>query len=327
MISVLKRIPPENMIKILDLKTEKEYILSPNDRLSCAIGNFDGVHIGHQKLLSVAAEKSGEMTKSAVFTFAVPTSHIKNGATLLLSPEDRYPIFRSLGIELLILADFEEISALSPESFAEDILFRCCQVRHAVCGFNFRYGKNAKGTAQSLKKSFESMGGNATVCPPYRFQGQTVSSSEIREALAVGNPERALAMMGRPYTLCAEVIHGKMLGRTLGFPTANQSFPKGRTVPKFGVYAVRVLVDGAVYYGVANVGVRPTVEKTVSSNCETFIFDYQGNLYGKSVTTEFYQFLRPEQHFSDVQALMSAVKLDIQRAALYFQAEKEIQPL
>ncbi|MBE6664803.1 MAG: riboflavin biosynthesis protein RibF [Ruminococcaceae bacterium] len=315
------------MIKILDLQTGKEYSLSPNDRLSCAIGNFDGVHAGHQKLISVAAEKDGEITKSSIFTFAVPTSHIKNGASLLTSPEERYPIFRSLGIELLILADFEEIAVLSPESFAEDILFRRCQVRRAVCGFNFRYGKHARGTSESLKKSFEALGGRTTICEPYRFRGQTISSSEIREALAVGNPERALAMMRRPYSLTAEVIHGKKLGRTLGFPTANQRFPKGRTVPKFGVYAVRIRIDGNVYCGVANVGVRPTVENTVSANCETFIFDYHGDLYGKTITTEFYGFLRPERHFSDVQALKSAVELDMQSAALYFQAEKENHPL
>ena len=311
------------MIKILDLQNGKEYSLAPNDRLSCAIGNFDGVHAGHQKLIAAAAEKSGEITKSAVFTFAVPTSHIKNGASLLMSPEERYPIFRSFGIELLILADFEEIAILSPESFAEDILFRRCQVRRAVCGFNFRYGKNARGNAESLKKSFEALGGSTTICEPYRFRGQTVSSSEIREALAVGNPERARAMMQRPYSLTAEVVHGKKLGRTLGFPTANQRFPKGRTVPKFGVYAVRTHIDGNIYFGVANVGVRPTVENTVSANCETYIFDYQGDLYGKTVTTEFYGFLRPELHFSGVQALKSAVELDIQSAALYFQAEKE----
>ncbi|MBR7161610.1 MAG: bifunctional riboflavin kinase/FAD synthetase, partial [Clostridia bacterium] len=232
------------MIKILDLRTEKEYTLSPNDRLSCAIGNFDGVHEGHQRLLSVAAEKSGEITKSAVFTFSVPASHIKNGASLLMPPEERYPVFQRLGIELLILADFSEISALSPTDFAEEILYRRCQVRRAVCGFNFRYGKDARGNAESLKKSFEALGAKTTVFPPYRFLGQTVSSSEIREALAVGNPERARLMMGRPYSLTAEVVHGKQLGRTLGFPTANQRFPKGRLVPKFGVYAVRVCIDG-----------------------------------------------------------------------------------
>ena len=311
------------MIKILDLKTEKEYFLSPDDRLSCAIGNFDGVHEGHQRLLSFAAEKSGEITKSAVFTFSVPTSHIKNGASLLMSPEQRYPIFRDLGIELLILADFNEISAFSPTDFAEDILYRRCQVRQVVCGFNFRYGRNARGTAESLKKSFETLGGTTNIIPPYRFRGQTVSSSEIREALSVGNPERARLMLGHPYSLTAEVVRGKMLGRTLGFPTANQRFPQGRLVPKFGVYAVRMCIDGKIHFGVANVGVRPTVENTVSANCETYVFDYHGDLYGKTVTTEFYEFLRPERHFSDVNALKSAVKLDIQRAILYFQAEKE----
>lgn len=315
------------MIKILDLKTEKEYSLSSDDRLSCAIGNFDGVHEGHQRLISFAAEKTEEITKSAVFTFAVPTSHLKNGASLLMSPEQRYPIFRKLGIELLILADFDEISSLSPTEFAEEILYRRCQVRRAVCGFNFRYGNNARGTAESLKKSFEAMGGITNIFPPYRFRGQTVSSSEIREALAVGNPERARLMMGRPYSLTAEVVHGKMLGRTLGFPTANQRFPAGRLVPKFGVYAVRICIDGNVYAGVANVGVRPTVENTVSANCETFVFDYHGDLYGKTVTTEFFEFLRPERHFSDVNALKSAVNLDIQSAILYFQAEKEQNPL
>ena len=315
------------MIKILDLKTEKEYILSPDDRLSCAIGNFDGVHEGHQRLLSLAAEKEGEITKSAVFTFAVPTSHIKNGASLLMSPEQRYPIFRQLGIDLLILADFNQISVLSPTSFAEEILFRRCQVRRAVCGFNFRYGKNARGNAETLKKSFEALGGATNVFPPYRFLGQTVSSSEIREALAVGNPERARMLLGRPYSLTAEVVHGKRLGRTLGFPTANQRFPKGRLVPKFGVYAVRIHIDGTTYRGVANVGVRPTVENTVSANCETFVFDYHGDLYGKTLTTEFYGFLRPERHFSDVNALKAAVELDIQSAILYFQAEKEASPI
>ena len=123
------------------------------------------------------------------------------------------------------------------------------------------------------------------------------------------------------------MVHGKRLGRTLGFPTANQRFPKGRLVPKFGVYAVRIHIDGKTYRGVANVGVRPTVENTVSANCETFVFDYHGDLYGKTVTTEFYGFLRPERHFSDVNALKAAVELDIQSAILYFQAEKEASPI
>lgn len=311
------------MIKIFDLQTEKEYVLSPEDKLSCAIGNFDGVHAGHRKLLSLASEKTGDITKSAVFTFSVPTSRLKNGISLLTSPEERYPLFRDLGIDLLILADFQDISSLSPGRFAEEILFRRCQVRHILCGFNFRYGKSAAGNAQSLKNIFSDLGGTVEIVPPYRLDGHTVSSSEIREALSVGNVKRAWRMLTRPYSVTAEVIHGKKLGRTLGFPTANQRFPAERLVPKFGVYAVRVRADGKIYAGVANVGVRPTVENTVSANCEVYILDFEGDLYGKTVTTEFCEFLRPERHFSDIEALATAVHTDIFRAKQYFQSKKD----
>ena len=312
------------MIKIFDLQTQKEYKLSDEDKLSCAIGNFDGVHAGHRKLLSLAAEKKGGITKSAVFTFSVPTSRIKSGISLLTSPEERYPLFREIGIELLILADFEDIAALSHEQFARDILFDQCHVRRALCGFNFRYGRGALGNAESLKNTFAALGGTVDVLPPCRLDGHTVSSSEIREALSVGNPKRALQMLTRPYSVTSEVVRGKQLGRTLGFPTANQRFPADRLVPKFGVYAVRVQTDTGTYFGVANVGVRPTVEHTVSANCETYLFDFDGDLYGKTVKTEFLEFLRPERHFRSVDALTSAVCNDIHIAKQYFLSEKDL---
>lgn len=315
------------MIKIFDLQAKKEYALTPQDKLSCAIGNFDGVHAGHRKLLSLAAEKGGEITKSAVFTFSVPTSRLKNGIALLNSPEERYVVFRELGIDLLILAEFEEIASLSPERFAEEILFSRCHVRRVLCGFNFRYGKSAAGNAQTLKRTFSDLGGSVEIVPPYRIDGNTVSSSEIREALSVGNVKRAWRMLTKPYSVTAEVIHGKKLGRTLGFPTANQRFPADRLVPKFGVYAVRVRVDGKIFFGVANVGVRPTVEHTAAANCEVYILDFAGDLYGKTVTTEFCEFLRPERHFSDVDALTGAVRNDIFCAKQYFQSKKDIPTL
>lgn len=315
------------MIKIFDLQAKKEYALTPQDKLSCAIGNFDGVHAGHRKLLSLAAEKGGEITKSAVFTFSVPTSRLKNGIALLNSPEERYVVFRELGIDLLILAEFEEIASLSPERFAEEILFSRCHVRRVLCGFNFRYGKSAAGNAQTLKRTFSELGGSVEIVPPYRIDGNTVSSSEIREALSVGNVKRAWRMLTKPYSVTAEVIHGKKLGRTLGFPTANQRFPADRLVPKFGVYAVRVRVDGNIFFGVANVGVRPTVEHTAAANCEVYILDFAGDLYGKTVTTEFCEFLRPERHFSDVDALAGAVRNDIFCAKQYFQSKKDIPTL
>lgn len=311
------------MIKIFDLKTQKEYFLSKQDKLSCAIGNFDGVHAGHQKLISLAAEKKGDITKSAVFTFTVPTSRLKNGIALLTSPEERYSLFHKLGIDLLILAEFEKISSFSHEDFAKDILFRQCNVRHAFCGFNFRYGKSALGNAQTLTNTFSELGGTVSIVPPYRLDGLTVSSSEIRAALSAGNTDLAQRMLTRPYAITSEIVHGKQLGRTLGFPTANQHFPTDRLVPRFGVYAVRVQTDEGTFFGVANVGVRPTVENTPTANCEVYLLDFNGNLYGKTVKTEFLQFLRPEHHFSDIQALVCAMQNDILSAKQYFHAQKD----
>ena len=312
-------------MKIIDLKTNEEYILRENDRVSCAIGNFDGVHLGHRELLTLAASKRNGMTKSAVWTFEEPSSHTMDGVSLLTKPSERYALFRELGIDLLFLADFGEVRSVEPECFVREILYQQCGVRHAICGFNFRYGKMASGNAETLRASFSELGCGVTIVPAFRLNGVVVSSSQIREALANGDVERAAEMLSRPYSLTAPIVHGKQLGRKLGFPTANQAFSKERAVPKFGVYAVRIRLDGAVYEGVANVGVRPTVEDTLCANCETYLFDFKGDLYEKTATTEFCKFIRPECRFPDLETLKNTVYQDIQTAKQYFKAEREHQ--
>lgn len=310
-------------MKIINLHTKTEYALSPGDRISCAIGNFDGVHLGHRALISLAARKQKNITHSAVWTFSEPSSRKLGGVCLLTSPSERYEIFRSLGIDLLFLTDFDEVRSLSPEDFVKEILFEKCKVRLAVCGFNFRYGKMAAGNALTLKNDMEALGAATCVVEPFCLDGAIVSSSAIREALCAGEPERAAKMLSRPYSIITPVIHGKKLGRTLGFPTANQHFPVGRVIPRFGVYAVRLHTDEGSFEGVANVGLRPTVEYTPTANCESFIFDFNGDLYGKTVKTEFCAFLRPEQRFSDIDSLSQAIRNDICNARDYFRSEKE----
>lgn len=310
-------------MKIIDLQNGGEYVLKEHDAVSCAIGNFDGVHLGHRQLLAVARKKGEGITKSAVWTFDEPSSRKVSGVSLLTAPCERFEIFRSLGIELLFLTNFDEIRSLAPDQFVKDILYRDCHVRRAICGFNFHYGKMAKGNAEMLKASMTNLGAQAEIVPPFCINGVTVSSSEIRAALSEGDPEKATKMLARPYSLTSEVVHGKELGRNLGFPTANQRFPENRALPRFGVYAVRVRIDDIIYGGVANIGVRPTVEHTKIANCETFILGWNGDLYGKTVTTEFCKFLRPEQHFEGIDALKEAVQRDISNAVQYFKAEKE----
>lgn len=308
-------------MKQIDLATGKEAILLPEDTVSCAIGNFDGVHLGHKALISLAASRQNT-TKSAVWTFAEPSSRFLNGRLGLLSTmEERLSLFRELGIDIVFIEEFERVRDMEADIFAEEVLYRRCHVRAAVCGFNFRYGKNAAGTAETLSEAFRALGASVTVIPPYQIGGVTVSSSEIRAALAAGDVETAAAMLGRPYSLTGEVIAGKKLGHLLGFPTANQRFPEARVVPRFGVYAVRAVIDGHAYPGVANVGVRPTVENTENVNCETHLLRFDGDLYGKTIRVEFCRFLRPEKKFESPEALREAVMHNIEETAEYFRIE------
>ncbi len=310
-------------MKIIDLKTGNHITLSENDTVSCALGNFDGVHLGHRELLRIAAEKKN-VTKSAVWTFSEPSSRTTSGISLLTDPDERLAIFRELGIDIVFLTDFESVRGLDRETFAKEILYNTCHVRHAVCGFNFHYGMKASGNAETLQETFSSFGADVTVVPAFTLDGKTVSSSEIRASLSAGDAENAAMMLSRPYSVTSEVLHGKKLGRTLGFPTANQMFPALRAVPRFGVYAVRMTVDGALYHGVANVGLRPTVENSTAVNCETFLLDFDGDLYGKTVKTEFLHFLRPEQRFSSVDELKCAVDKNILEATAYFSEKRSI---
>ncbi len=310
-------------MKIIDLKTGEEVSLSEGDRVAAALGNFDGVHLGHRALLKRAASLQAGETKSAVWTFAEPSSRLVGGISLLTDPEERFALFREMGIDLVFLADFEAVRGYSPEAFVREILYQACHVRRAVCGFNFRFGAKAAGTAETLQAQLSALGGEAEVVPPFMMGDKTVSSSEIRRLLSEGAVERAGEMLARPYALTGKVLHGKKLGSTLGFPTANQAFPPHRAVPRFGVYIVRVTVDGKTYGGVANVGLRPTVEHSTAVNAETYLLDFAGELYGKTVKTEFLHFLRPEKRFSSVEALTAAVQENIREAEAYFARRNE----
>lgn len=304
---------------ILDLKTGAPVALSASDTLACAVGNFDGVHLGHRALLRAAAEKPNGATKSAVWTFRTPCSSLLcPDVKLLTAPDERLALFRTCGIELAILEAFDEVRDLTPDAFCET-LFDACHVRTAICGFDFRYGKNASGTPQTLAAFFAAHGGFSEIIPPVEYEKTVVSASEIRRAIADGEMKRATALLGRAYALTGDVAHGNAIGRTLGVPTANLLFPPDRALPKFGAYAVRVHAGERSYFAVADVGVHPTVKKGGTNVvCEAHLFDFDGDLYGQTVRVEFLKFLRPEQAFSDEAALRSAIREDIENAKAFF---------
>lgn len=291
----------------------------PSDAVIC-LGNFDGVHIAHRALLHLAVQtrqKSFPNAACAVFCFREPSSDYlfpNVPPAHLCTAKQKLHYFYKEGMEYAFLADFPSLMELSPKAFAADILKDVCHCVAAVCGFNYRFGKNGSGSAEDLETVLEA---------PVRIQskievaGQTVSSTRIRNLLTDGQTEEATSLLGRPYGFSSEVIHGKAFGRTHGIPTANQFFPEKLLIPKHGVYITDCILDDQCYRGVSNVGTHPTVDRSASVNCETHLLNFSGNLYGKSVEISFLKFLRPEQKFLSAAALFEQITADAEVAKHY----------
>ncbi len=259
------------------------------NRKAVALGDFDGMHLAH-KIVVTGAEN-------------VVIYCVNNKFSLLQKSifERRYPN--------AVFADFEEIKNLSGEEFADNILIEKFGAGVILCGFNFRFGKNAAWTGMDLRKYLESKDVWVRILEAQDYEGLPISSSRIRHALEDGRINAANEMLGYCFTFESEVIRGDERGRTLGFPTINQHLPVGLTVPKFGVYESRTIVDGREYKSFTNIGVRPTwrVDKPL---CETHIFDFSGDLYGKTVAVELVNYLRKEKHFKDIEELKAQLNYD-----------------
>lgn len=287
-----------------------------------ALGNFDGVHIGHRALLREAVKKATKLgIAPGVWLFrAPPTDFLKTPPPPHLSTlEEKLLLFRELGIRYAFVEDFEAIGRISPEAFAKDILQGACHCRYAVCGFNYSFGYKGAGTPELLDALFD---GAISEIPPVTADDLPVSSTRIRALLTEGNVKRAGEFLGRPYSFKAPVLHGKALGRTLGFPTVNQDFPPLTVIPKPGIYAVTVRIpespEAVTLYGVANIGRRPTVERSEHINCETFILDFSGDLYGKELEIAFIERLRDERRMSGIDELRATIRNDAAMARRIF---------
>ena len=232
------------------------------DAVPCVLclGNFDGVHKAHAMLVHAAVELAGKLgAVPGAFCFTRPSGDylFENAPPHLASTHRRISLLFDAGAQLAIVAPFPTMREMSAEQFLAYLEDQGCV--GVVCGDDFRFGKKAAGNAGTLLQHFGQE--RTVIVPPQSLpDGQRISSSAIRAALGIGNAERAALMLGRSWTLCAKVYHGKHLGSHWGFPTANQYFPARSVVPAYGVYAVRCTVDGKTYNGVANVGMRPTVD-------------------------------------------------------------------
>ncbi len=302
----------------MDICSLDAYSLPLGESHIVALGNFDGVHVAHTVLLEKTVSQAEKLGATpAVFTFSKHSRESLDGGSprLITQGDEKLELFESAGIKRVFVADFERVRAMSPSEFVREVLVKRLGAVCAVCGFNFHFGKNGAGTADEL---LALMDGHAVIIPPVNADNLPVSSTRVREAVERGDMEYAAVLLGRPFFISLPVEHGKELGRLLGVPTINQSFPPLHLVPSHGVYACLVNIDGADYRGVANVGVRPTFDDGGRVNCETHIIGYSGDLYGRCVKVSFYKKLRDEKRFDSAELLREQIRLDTEAVNNYF---------
>lgn len=288
-----------------------------------ALGNFDGVHKGHQELIRrmVKSAKTAGL-KSAVFTFANHPKNVLAGRPVIkniLYLEDKAEIIKNLGVDYLFSLEFNEIiQHLSTEEFIQKILTGAFKMREAYCGFNYRFGYRAEGTPETLIKAGLKDGFGIHVLEPFKIDGNLVSSSFIRKLIAEGRVGECMKYMGRNYTVGGEVVIGNKIGRTIGFPTSNILIDETMVTPAHGVYVTYCRYNGICYQGVTNVGVKPTIGDN-KKNIETHIFNFSKDLYGKQIRVEFLERIRPEIKFGGVGALAQQIEKDCREAERYHQ--------
>ncbi len=280
-----------------------------------ALGTFDGLHKGHLAVLN-AALRFSELIPVAVTFDEPPKRSIAGDVPMLMPAEEKNARLRQMGFKEIFVLKYGELHDMSPEAFL-NMLFERYDVKVMVCGFNHRFGKDGKGDAALLSDYCHAHGAEAVVVPATEISGQTVSSTLIRELIRDGNMSFANMLLDRPFQFANEVVHGDERGRTIGFPTVNIPLDERLAVPKFGVYASAVTVDGRDYPAVTNIGIRPTfvLKKPLS---ETYIEDFSGDLYGKTVTVKLLDYLREEIRFDGLEQLKTAIENDKENAVKLF---------
>ena len=282
-----------------------------------ALGNFDGVHRGHQALIANTAKQAHTLDAPVVVLtfephprrFFVPDT----GPFRLTLPPAKTRLLEEQGVQAILAQRFDEaFAALPADAFVDEVLLQGLAARHVVCGYDFTFGARRGGNVEKLRKLGHERGFGVTVLDPVMREGEIYSSTRIREALRAGWASEAAELLGRSWEIEGVVEQGDQRGRTIGFPTANVALGE-HLRPRFGVYAVRVLVEGTWRDGVANLGKRPTVGK-LQENFEVHLFDFAGDLYGQTLRVALVDFIRPEMKFAGLDQLKAQIAADAQSA-------------
>jgi len=295
--------------------------LAASDRgAAVALGSFDGVHLGHQQVIGLAAKAAAQrQAPLGVVTFDPhPRTFFRatHSAYQLMKPDQQARALEALGVDILyVLPLDDDLADMTARNFAVQVLRDGLGVAHVAVGFDNTFGKGRTGTPQTLQALGAELGFGVSVAEPVEDEaGEKLSSTAVRDALRDGRPEQAAAILGRPFAIEGVVQRGRQLGRKLGFPTANVALGDYMT-PRFGVYATRTrLPDGRELPGVANIGVNPTVEGITAPLLEVWLFDFDEDIYDQSIETDLVAFLRAEEKFADLQIMTAQVMKDARSA-------------
>ncbi len=285
-----------------------------------AMGNFDGVHRGHQQVIALAAKAAGEIgAPLGVITLDPhPRGYFRPNepAFLLMKPDQQARALEALGVDVLYVLPLKaELAGMSDREFAEKVLHAGLGARHVAVGFDNSFGKDRTGSPGTMRTYGDEMGFGVSVAEPVEDSaGDKFSSTGVREALRAGHPQAATQILGRPFAIEGAVQRGRQLGRKLGFPTANVAL-EDYVIPKFGVYATRTrLPDGRNIPGVANIGVNPTIEGVRIPLLEVWLFDFDEDIYDQVIETDLIAFLRAELKFDGLESMTVQVMKDARQA-------------
>lgn len=302
-----------------------EYIAGNTDfkleNSAVTLGKFDGLHLGHKMLIDEVLSLKEQGYTSVMFTFLyhpynlIADSEIK----LIYTEEEKISKLKASGIDVLISYPFtHETKNASPEDFIREILVDKLDAKVIVVGSDFRFGHNRRGDVNMLKSLEEVYGFKVIAFDKKRRNDTTISSSAIRNEIEKGNMEEANAMLGQPYYIHGKVLHGRKLGRTLGMPTTNLTPAQVKLLPPCGVYASRTIIDNKAYPGMTNIGYKPTVGEELYKGVETYIYNFDKDLYGSEIDVELLTYIRPEIKFDSLEALKDKMEEDLAFGRRYF---------
>lgn len=305
---------------------ENGFTKTENKGCVLALGCFDGVHLGHQYLLSEAKKYARENgLEFGVYTFSQIPKFKKTSHSLIMSNTQRMSKISYFSeCDFVYSEQFELVKNMTSSEFVDYIVekFDC---RCAFCGENFFFGKDAVASCENLRSLMKKKGREAVVVECLKINGIEVSSTQIRQLLRQGEVSLARKLLGgEAYGFVSKVVHGAKLGHTLGFPTINQIIPESIVLPKAGVYSTIVVIDGKEYLGVTNFGTKPTVSNCDDEKiCETYIIDFDGNIYDKYVGVYFYKMLREEIKFSSLEELKKNISMNVEQTKIYFEDKND----